>query len=125
MVLSLSWALAQNGVKTKLIIPVKYPGLNLLKTEKANEPFSANKLYSPAEPATIFESLISNLPLINLREFSFKKTTLFTTEFSLNDMLENTLNSVSQNVINTYDDHISELFKEAPSLFKLKCIIEL
>lgn len=125
MVLFLSWALAQNGVKTKLVIPVKYPGLNLIKTENANTPFSANKLYSPAEPATIFESLISNLPLINLREFSFKKTTLFTTEFSLNDMLENTLNSVSRNVINTYDDHISELFKVVPSLFKLKCIIEL
>ena len=56
-------------------------------------------------------------------EIMFKKNTLLTSEFSLNDILENTINSVNANLLNTYDDHIAELFKNAPSLFKVKCII--
>ena len=48
---------------------------------------------------------------------------VITTELSFSDVLEHSMNSLKTGLVNTYDDHITELFKDAPSLFKVKCII--
>ena len=50
---------------------------------------------------------------------------MFFTELSFSDILENSLNRLKADLINSYDDHITELFKDAPSLVKLRCIINL
>lgn len=125
MVLFPSIGHAQNSVKTKLIIPVKSSGLNLHQTENLEAVSFSLKLNIMVESENSYRSLFSDLPLLKLREFNFKKNIFLTSEFSLNDMLENTVNSVNANLLNTYDDHIAELFKEAPSPVKLKCIIRL
>jgi hypothetical protein len=54
-----------------------------------------------------------------------KKTMMFFTELSFSDVLENSINNIRAGIINTYDDHITELFKDAPSLIKVKFIISL
>ena len=78
-----------------------------------------------AAPANNFNSLIANLPFIKLKETATRKPVIFVTRFSLIDMLEGSINSVNDRLLNTYDDHIQELFKEAPSLVNLKCILSL
>ncbi len=72
-----------------------------------------------------FNAILTGLPIIKLKETAAGKPILFFTRFSLNDMLENSINSMNDRLLNTYDDHIQELFKEAPSLVTLKCTISL
>jgi len=53
----------------------------------------------------------------------FRKSALIFTEFSFPDLMESTVNGINAGWVNTYDDHIPELFKDAPSLFTIKGII--
>lgn len=67
--------------------------------------------------------LLSGLPVIKIKETIKKFAGSFYAELALNDMLENSVNSFNGNLVNTYDDSITELFRDAPSLIKVKCII--
>ena len=116
---------AQNSVQSKFIIPAKYlffqPAVN--KRSKEQIPVKRiNVLFSSTDHSSTF---LSNLPVIKLKETAKRKTTLFTAELSLNDMLEISINSINAGLLNTYDDSIAELFKDAPSVVKFKCIISL
>ena len=41
---------------------------------------------------------------------------MFFAELACCDMLQNALNNLKPDLINTYDDQLTELFKDAPSL---------
>jgi hypothetical protein len=54
-----------------------------------------------------------------------RKPIVLFTKLSFSDLLENSINGLKVNLVNTYDDFVPELFNDAPSLFKIKCIIPL
>lgn len=68
-------------------------------------------------------SFISNLPVVNLNKMPGRLPIQFFTELSLNDMLENSVNTINGNILYTYDGHITELFRDAPSIVKIHCVI--
>ncbi|MEP7256472.1 MAG: hypothetical protein ABI666_11900 [Ferruginibacter sp.] len=115
----------QSSIKDKLIIPGKFTVLLFEKKEKHTPGIPTKKLIILPESIQQPGSVISNLLFIMLKETTKRKATLFITEVSFNDILESYINGVNGSLINTYDDHISELFKDAPSIVKLKCIIKL
>ena len=118
-------AYAQNSIKNKMVIPQKKSFFPFTKIEQPTPPLSfANFTYGSSGENSL-KTILSNLPVLRLKETSGKKPALFITEFSFNDILENSINSVDGSLLNTYDDHISELFKDAPSIVKVKCIINL
>jgi len=97
-------------------------------------------LLKPSTPASINQKLIKALHLPEQENAAMlffndqqvlqikkagKVPVRFFTEISCSDMLEGSVNMFNPALINTYDDHITELFKEAPSLVKVKCVITL
>ncbi len=66
----------------------------------------------------------NNQQLLKLKKTT-KKPVTFYADISFSDMLETSINRLKTDVIITYDDEIAELFKDAPSLLKVKCIISL
>ena len=68
-------------------------------------------------------SFLSDLPVIKIKETIKKIPGFFFAELALNDMLENSVNNFNGNLLNTYDDSVTELFRDAPSIIKVKCII--
>lgn len=118
-----NYSYAQNYVPVKFIIPQSQAFISLKKIERSQAAPAFNRfVFSPAE----FEkqSFISSLPVINLKEFSGRRSVSFFSELSLNDLLENTMTAIDPAFINKYDDHIDELFKDAPSLVKFNCVIK-
>ena len=115
---------AQNQVNTKMVLPKK-PGISLMKTS------STLPLYNPLPKIGYAEETANNSllifndqPVLKINK-AVKKSVLFFTELSFSDVLENSMNRLKPDLIYTYDDRVTELFKDAPSLFKVKCIIRL
>lgn len=120
----LTYVYAQNNVKVKLVIPVN-SSINLLKKSGAGyDRYSLSSFAFIEEPGNNLLPFLNNQPLFKIQAAP-KKHLLIFTELSFTDLVENTLKSVDPGLLNKYDDHISELFKDAPSLFKLKCTIGL
>ena len=115
---------AQNSLANKLNIPALF-SVSPFEKNKKKYPVPVKKITTIAAPANNFNSLIANLPFIKLKETATRKPVIFVTRFSLIDMLEGSINSVNDLLLNTYDDHIQELFKEAPSMVTVKCILSL
>lgn len=114
---------AQNSGPEKLVIPqtgnIRIPR----KDEPRPDTYVINNIVTAElEEKNIF-SFLNNEPLLKLPVFH-KRPLLFFTGITFTDLLENSINRINPNLLNTYDDHIDELFREAPSLFKLKCTIE-
>jgi hypothetical protein len=82
------------------------------------------KIICTAEPADNTALFFNDQPVLKLNK-TLKRPVLLLTELSFSDVLENSMNSLKANLISTYDDHITELFKDAPSLVKLKFILPL
>ena len=108
----------------KIVLPKKQ-GIGLLKTS------STSPLYHPLNKISFSEEQVNNSlllfndqPVLKLNK-AVKKPVLFFTELSFSDVLENSMNRLKPDLIYTYDDQVTELFKDAPSLFKVKCIIPL
>ncbi len=114
---------AQNSVSEKLVIPqtskIRFPG----KKESRHEPYVINNLVIAEHEENNIFSFLNNEPLLKLPVFH-KRSLLIFTGITFTDLLENSINRIKPTLLNTYDDHIDELFREAPSLFKLKCTIE-
>ena len=115
---------AQNQVITKIVLPKKQ-GIGLIKTG------TTPPLYHPLNKISFSEEQVNNSlllfndqPVLKLNK-AVKKPVLFFTELSFSDVLENSMNRLKPDLIYTYDDQVTELFKDAPSLFKVKCIIPL
>jgi hypothetical protein len=113
---------AQTAIVTRLVIPVK-TNIFLSNNKTADPVFDHSAI-----KATLFEEpdnsllFFNDLPLLKINKPVASPLSI-TTELSFSDVLENSMNSLKTGLVNTYDDHISELFKDAPSLFKVKCII--
>jgi hypothetical protein len=115
---------AQNQFVTKIQVPQK-AAVNSLK-------LTATPSLYQALPKTVYAAQPLNTPLLHFNDspvLKFAKTAakpvLLFTEFSFSDLFENSMNGIKADLINTYDDHLPELFNEAPSTFKVKCIIPL
>jgi hypothetical protein len=115
---------AQKQVITKMIIPLKQ-NISLIKTG------TIPPLYHPIpktnyaeEPAINSLLLFNDQPVLKLNKPVTKRVSFFT-ELSFSDVLESSMNTLKPDLIYTYDDQVTELFKDAPSLFKVKCIIAL
>ncbi|MBK7374272.1 MAG: hypothetical protein IPJ02_01470 [Chitinophagaceae bacterium] len=120
--LSPAWEHAQNSVPEKLLVPQTSKVRIPRKDEPRHDPYFINSLaIAEHEEKNIF-SFLNNEPLLKLSLFP-KRSLLFFTEITFTDLLENSINRIKPTLLNTYDDHIDELFREAPSLFKLKCTI--
>jgi hypothetical protein len=119
-----SFTFAQNSVKLKAITPQKCFLVVFEKTKKTKAFFSEHTFVLLSKNENKLNAFISNLPVIKITETNKKKSLLFT-ELSFSDILENIFSSINSSLINTYDEDIPELFKNAPFTFKLKCIISL
>lgn len=121
---ALANSFAQTRVISKIIIPLKAHLVLSHKDFTPAPPFHTYVISTTAEPAPGSLLFFKNQPLLNLRKPINRFLFLFT-EFSFADVLEGTINSYKPGFVNTYDDHITELFKDAPSLVKIKCVIDL
>jgi hypothetical protein len=115
---------AQNNVIARMAIPqIKH--VSLLKTSMstsfAHSLIKADNLQEVANTPLLF---FNNQQLLKLKKAT-KRLIMFFADLSFSDVLETSVNRLKTDLINTYDDHITELFKEAPSLVKIKCIIPL
>jgi hypothetical protein len=82
---------------------------------------SGKRIITPgAEQSTLF--FFNNEPLIAVNKKAAKPVMIFA-ELSFGDVLENAMNKLKPGLVNTYDDELTELFKDAPSLLKVKCTI--
>lgn len=113
----------QNSVQPEFIIPAKYLFFQPAVNKGIKEQIPVKKINLLSSSTDNSNTFLSGLPVIKLKETAKRKPTVFIAELSLNDMLENSINSINAGLLNTYDDSISELFKDAPSLVKFKCII--
>lgn len=113
---------AQNQVVSKIIIPVS-TGLGLIKKSSTVSVIPAFNKLSIA-PERVNKTLFSftDKPLIHVTRRRGKKA-MFFAELACCDMLQNALNNLKPDLINTYDDQLTELFKDAPSLVKVKYVI--
>ena len=116
---------AQNNIQPEFIIPAKYLFFQPVVNKWIKEQIPVKKINLLSSSTDNSSAFLSGLPVIKLKETAKRKPTVFIAELSLNDMLENSINSINAGLLNTYDDSIYELFKDAPSLVKFKCIISL
>ncbi len=114
---------AQNNAKFKIILPQKNLSLNISPIKNTSYSFLLKSLSCTTATKTTFQSFISALPLIQLNKAVGKKSKLFFTGFSFGELLETAFNKVNTSLINSYDDEVPELFKDAPFTLKLKCVI--
>lgn len=115
---------AQNHVVNRLLIPKKASFFLLKETTPsgAGYVFCKKIFLCQAETATL---LSFNDQALFRHRMPVKKSLSVFTELSFSDVLEDSINSLKDGLVNTYDDHITELFSDAPSLFKIKFIIRL
>jgi hypothetical protein len=115
---------AQNQFVTKIQVPQK-PAVYSLKLSPTPSLYQAlPKTVYTAQPLNTSLLHFNDSPVLKFAKTSAKSVLLFT-EISFSDVFENSMNSIKADLINTYDDHLPELFKDAPSRFKIKCIIPL
>lgn len=115
---------AQNQAVTKIMIPGK-AGISLLKTTTTQKSYQAlSKTVYSEVPLRISLLHFNDQPVLKLSKTTRKPILVFT-ELSFGDVLQNSMNGLKPNLVNTYDNHILELFNDAPSLFKIKFIISL
>ena len=120
-----SFTYSQNSVKFKAIIPQTPFLLVFEKNKKTKTSFYEYKFVFLSKEENKLNAFISKLPEIKISETGKKiKSPLFT-ELSFSDILENIFASINSSLINTYDEDVPELFKDAPFTFKLKCTISL
>lgn len=112
----------QNSVQQKLIFPEKITITSFSRPASTSFTYSIAKFIDIEGPGNSLLSFRNGQPIVKLPGSSNRSSLIFA-EISYPDLVENTINSVNAGLINTYDDQISELFKDAPSLFKVKCII--
>jgi hypothetical protein len=123
-ILLLNHGYAQNQVMVKIVIP-ENPATTLVKMKTTQTPYHAfSKIIYTAEHADNSLFLFNDQPVLKLNK-TLKLPVLLLTELSFSDVLENSMNNLKANLISTYDDHITELFKDAPSLVKLRFILPL
>jgi hypothetical protein len=116
--------IAQNQVVNKLIILQK-PRISLSNTGSFLSLYQTLPKPEYKAEAVDFSLLhLNDQPVLKFTKAPGKPVKLFT-EFSFSDVLENSMNGLKVNLVNTYDDFVPELFSDAPSLFKVKCIIPL
>ena len=113
---------AQSNVIQKLVVPSKVSVNAFNKIIPAIGTYSFKNLNGEDLPGNNLLSFLNGQPLIRLTGV-FRKSAFIFTEFSFPDVMENTMNGINAGWVNTYDDHIPELFKDAPSLFTIKGII--
>ncbi|MBK7123314.1 MAG: hypothetical protein IPH68_11160 [Chitinophagaceae bacterium] len=123
-ILLMPFGYTQNQVITKMVIPER-SRIALIKMKinaASNQSFP--KLVYSAEPADNGLLFFNDSPVLK-GNGNIKRAVLLFTELSFGDVLENSMNRLKTGLINTYDDQVTELFKDAPSLIKLKFIFSL
>lgn len=113
---------AQSNVIQKLVAPSKNSVNTFSKNIPAPVEYSFKNFADEEESGNNLLSFLNGQPIIRLTGV-FRKSAFIFTEFSFPDLMENTVNRINAGWVNTYDDHIPELFKDAPSLFTIKSII--
>jgi hypothetical protein len=120
-----SFVHAQKNAGLKIILLNQNIFLLPQKTKHPVNFFSLNKLPLPTEKKTKPQSFLSYLSAIKIKETAGKKNTSFFTAFSFGEFLETAFNNVDASLLNTYDDEVPELFKDAPFMLQLKYVISL
>ncbi len=115
---------AQSNVIQKLVVPSKVSVNIFSKAIPAIDTYSFKNLNGEDLPGNNLLSFLNGHPLIRLTRV-FRKSAFIFTEFSFPDVMENTMNGINAGWVNTYDDHIPELFKDAPSFFTIKGILSI
>lgn len=113
---------AQSNVIQKLVVPSKVSVNIFSKAIPAIDTYSLKNLNGEDLPGNNLLSFLNGHPLIRLTRV-FRKSAFIFTELSFPDVMENTMNGINAGWVNTYDDYIPELFKDAPSLFTIKGIL--
>jgi hypothetical protein len=119
------FAHAQKNIKFTMVLPKQSFLSSAQKNKVHGNLFSFNHLKLVAESETKFQSFIAALPVIKITETATKRSLSFFAALSPGDLLENAFNKVNASLLNTYDDEVPELFKDAPFMVQLKCFISL
>lgn len=114
---------AQSQAVTKIVLPAK-AGIRLQNTTTTTRGKNLPKGFYAEAPVITSLLHFNNQPVLKLSKTTRKPILVFT-ELSFGDVLQNSMNGLKPNLVNTYDNHILELFNDAPSLFKIKFIISL
>lgn len=123
-ILLIPFGYAQNKVITKMVIPERSRIVLIKMKINAASNQSFPKLVYAAEPAENGLLFLNDSPVLK-GNGNMKRLVLLFTELPFGDVLENYINRLKTGLINTYDDQVTELFKDAPSLIKLKFIFSL
>jgi hypothetical protein len=115
---------AQNNAKIKFVTPVNQEVSFLVTPLSSNAADRFSHFMLEEDANTNILAFLVDRPLLKLRA-SPKKHMLLSAQLSFTDLLENKINNLNAGLLNKYDDHITELFRDAPSLFTLKCSIGL
>jgi len=113
---------AQNSVRVKFITPSSKRVILPDEPGPGFEKFNLNTMFSPGDAGNKILSMLNDKPLFKIHRGSKIPLMIFT-GLSFPDLVENMINKVNANLVTTYDDHIAELFRDAPSRFTLKCTI--
>ena len=118
-------AYSQKLVHHSMRLPQKLP---VITTAKTNNDIAAFIFLQRAEvtpPQNRFISLLNALPFIKFKEPANNKLPVLLTELSFGEIAESIFEKANSSLLNTYDDTIPELFKDAPFSVKITCIIRL
>lgn len=114
----------QNYVVKKIVIPKKAHISILKESTGSKSGYTFSKEIFLIEPVAAPLFTFNDQTLANHRA-AVKKPLSVYTELSFSDVLEYSMNSLKDGLVNTYDDHIPEVFRDAPSLIKIRFIIRL
>lgn len=110
---------AQRSVKTVTVIHAK-PVQGLFMSYTLQPPKHSLNLDIITQPGNRLIAILSGESIIKLPRSAF-----ISAELAYSDLVENTITKFNENLINSCDEQIPELFKDAPSLFKIKCVLSL
>ncbi len=121
-ILFLACGNAQSNARPKFVIPAYHQASLITATPSVNPACSFGNFTIAEEPGNKMLIFLNNEPFLKFKATP-KKIILVSAQLSFTDLVENTINSVKDGLLNKYDDHITELFRDAPSLVSLKCSI--
>lgn len=113
---------AQSNAKPRFVIPAYHEVSLITNTSSVNHACSFSHFTLAQEPGNKMLIFLNNEPFLKFKATP-KKIILVSAQLSFTDLVENTINSVKDGLLNKYDEHITELFRDAPSLVSLKCSI--
>lgn len=116
---------AQNQAVVKILIPAQKDLTNMkhLTVKSIHRSFD-HKIFLSRSCTEKYLFCVNEYPLLKTAA-NLKSKISVSTQLAFADVLESYMNNIKTGLISTYDDSITALFKDAPSMLQFTCIISL